>query len=202
MADQPYDPVARKARYERTKQLKGRHHGETKPAAVKPSRAAAPHKPALHPSVKAAGAKIGRLRGKVAKLTEALSEVEAELSKKRQSARKTQKKNSDGKSTAKEKQASKEYRDKHKQKLATKEKKSSSSGGGSSRSSSKSVSDMSVRELQARASKIRSVLRDAKQQLASASVEHGQLVHSAITSASDVGEHFARYITAERIPSK
>lgn len=201
MADLPYDPIARKERYERTKQLKGRHTDASKSAAVKPSRPSSPKKPSLHPSVKAAGVKIGRLRGKVSKLTEALSEVEAELVKKREEAKKTTKKNSDGKSTADEKQASKEYRDKHQQELATKSKKTSSSGGGSSRTSSKSVSDMSVRELQARASKIRSVLREAKRQLSSASIEHGQLVHSAIASASDVGEQFARYKTAERIPS-
>lgn len=197
MAEEAYDPVKRKERYERTKQLKGRQKGGSKPAAVKPSRSHPSKDVRPAPSeIKNAQDRVGRLRGKVSKLKSALTEVEAELSKKRQEARKTERESSDGKSSEKEKQASQKYRDKHQEELSTKSKKdskSSSGGGSSTRSSNKSVSDMSVRELTARASKIRSVLRDAKQQLLSASIQHGQLAHSAITSEPNVGEQFARY---------
>lgn len=202
---QPYDPVKAHAYYERTKKLKGRA-----PAAPKASSAPRPpvanRNPAQsplsrNPKVQAEQARIGRLRSKIKTLQGALSEAEAALSSKRQKARATAKKNSDGKSTAKEKQASQQYRDKHQAEIKAKRKKDPSSGG-SSKSSSKSVSEMSVQELGARIIKIRSALRDARQQLSDANKQLGQLAHSAITSEPNVDEHFALFKSAERIPSK
>lgn len=194
--------------YERNKKLKGRSGGRsessggprsTVSATVKvsgkaPSLASTPGK-----------AKVARLESKVKTLEGALSRAKAELSKRRQNAVKEEKKNSDGKSSAEEKRASKEYRDKNKTKLAAERKKSSSSsssgGGTSTTSSSKSVSSMSVEELESRIIKIQSALKDAKRQLSNAKQQHGQLAHSAIISEPTINDRFARFRSAERTPS-
>lgn len=201
-----YDPVKAHLYYERTKQLKGREKGSSRPKAS--GRQSTTQKVASQPKGPKAQARVGRLRSKVKTLTNALDEAQTALRQKqqdsRESARKEKKERSDGKSTAKEKQASKEYRDKHQSEIKAKRKKdgSSKSSGGSSKSSSKSVSDMSVQELRSRVTKIKSALRDAKRQLSNANNELGQLAHSAITSEPDVNEHFAQFKSAERIPSK
>jgi hypothetical protein len=200
MARAPYDPKEAHAYYERTKHLTGRKKGAVK---------AAPAKPKQHA---AAQARVVRLRGKVSKLKVALSEAEAALSKQRQGASKTEKASSDGKTTAKERQASKEYKDKHQTEIAAKSGSSSAAGSSSSGSSSKSsssgdkskgfIDDMNEQQLRARVTKIRGALRDAKRLLSNASQELGQLAHSAITSEPNVNEQFARFQSAERIPSK
>lgn len=195
-----YDPVKAHEYYERTKELKGRKKAAPKPRGGN-------RQPKAHASgsprhkIRGTQARITRLRGKISTLNKALSEAEAALSAKRQSARKTAKQNSDGKTTAKERQNSQQYRDKHKEELKAKRKKSGSSGG-SSKSSSKSVSSMSTQELTNRISKIKSALRDAKQQLSNANKELGQLAHSAIVTEPNANEHFARFQSAERIPSR
>ncbi len=198
-----YDPVKAHQYYEAHKHLKGRK-GEKKPTSSgSGDKGGKPQsKPALSNTTQAAKQKVLRLNEYVSKLQSALSEAEAELSKKRQAARQTEKQNSDGKSTAKEKQSAKEYRDKHKTEIAAKRKSSSSSGGGTSSSSSHSVSDMSVEELTSRIIKIKSALTDAKRQRAAAMQTLGSLAHSDIVSDSMSNAHFARFRSAERMPSK
>lgn len=200
-----YDPAKAHAYYERTKQLKGRKKGSSKPKVA--GRPSVKERVAGQSKGQKAQARVGRLRSKIKTLNGALDEAQTALRQKqqdsRQSARKEEKERSDGKSTAKEKQSSKEYREKHQSEIKAKSKKTGSkSGGGSSKSSSKSVSDMSVQELRSRVTKIKSALRDAKRQLSNANSELGQLAHSAITSELDVNEHFAQFKSAERIPSK
>ena len=200
-----YDPKKAHDYYERTKHLKGRNKGQAGSSRASPSASsgaqAAPVK--VSSETQAAIAKVNRLKDAVSKLQSALSEAEALLSKKRQDARKSAKANSDGKSTAKEKQSAKEYRDKHKTEIANKRKQdsSSSSGGGSSSTSSTSVSDMSVDQLTTRIIKIRGVLADAKRQLSNAQQQLGQLAHSDIISEPMSNVHFARFRSAERMPS-
>lgn len=175
-----YDPVKAHQYYERTKHLKGRRkgkgddHSSRHPPANRGNR----QRPPLSGKTQAAVARVARLRSAVSKLQGALSKAEAALSLKRQSAAKTAKKNSDGKTTAKERLASKKYRDKNQAKIAAKEKKSSSKGG-SSTPSSHSVSDMSVDELQSRITKIKSALSSAQRQLSNA---QQQLAHSDLVS--------------------
>jgi chromosome segregation ATPase len=199
-----YDPVKAHEYYERTKKLKGRQPGEGKKSPpIQRAPTAHVSGKSLSSAEHAAQARVTRLKAKVSTLESALSKANAELSKKRQAARETKRKNSDGKSTTQEKQASKEYRDKHKAEIASKRKsKSSSSGGSSSSSSSNSISDMSASELTSRIIKIRGVLAEARRQLSNAQQQLGQLAHSAITSEPEFNEHFARFRSAERIPSK
>lgn len=192
--------------YERTKNLQGRPGANPPPQkAPSPATKSVPAtKPKIDP-IKAAEARVSRLKSKVSSLTKALSEAEAALSQSRQAERKKAKASSDGKSTAKEKQDSQEFRDKHKEELKAKAKKASktaSSSGGSSSSSSSSngISAMSAEQLGSRIIKIRSVLRDAKRQLSSATQQLGQLAHSAIVSDPKSNENFARF-RSERIPS-
>jgi len=202
MAVQDYDPQKRHDRYERTKQLKGRGKG-SKATSANPSHPAKSVHP-IREQTQASHDRVIRVRGKIKKLEGALSEAQAELSTRRQKSRAAKKASSDGKSTAAEKQASQEYRDKHKTELASKSKKSSSSSksGGGSKSSSSSVADMSTKALEARVIKIKGAIRDARRLLSSASIEHGQLMHSAIVSDPDVNERFARFNSAERGPSR
>lgn len=200
---QEYTPEDRRRNheyYERTKQLKGRKKGVAKSVSSK-TKPAAKTNPKDSPKVQKAKARISRLRGKISKLKGALSEVNAEMSKKRAAARKTEKKNSDGKTTAKERQSSKEYRDKHQQEIASKSKSKTKSGGSSS-SSSNSVSDMTMEQLQTRATKIRGLIKSAQKQLSNANQELGQLAHSALLLDPNVKERFAQFKSAERIPSK
>lgn len=196
-----YDPAKAHDYYERTKELKGREKGAPKPSSTGSPR---PSHSAISGNKKARAAqdRVGRMRANVSKLKSALSEAESALSSKRQEARKTKKESSDDKSTAKEKRASQEYRDKNKASLDNLKKGSSGKKGGSSKSSGNNVSDMSVQDLTARVTKIRGALRVAKRLLSDASQELGQLAHSAIRSEPNVNEQFARFQSAERIPSK
>jgi chromosome segregation ATPase len=200
---QEYNPVKAHQYYEAHKQLKGR------PKAVPKRTTTSTHtprqvtsttkKPAKLPAnagkMKTVNSRIGRLRSAVQKLQGALSEAEAALSAKRQTARKTKKASSDGKTTVKERQSSQTYRDKHQAEIKSKAKTKSA---GSSTSSSKSVSDMDVQELTARVIKIRGALQDAKKQLATATHELGQLAHSAITSDPNVDTHFAQFAISRK----
>lgn len=232
MADK-YDPVKAHNYYERHKHLKGRRaapksSGNRPPPMgvgsrrVDDSANSSRHitrKPAYFKAQAETQARVKRLTVAVSKLKSALSTAEAELSKKRQAASAAAKKNSDGKSTAAEKTASKQYRDKHKTELSTKEKQqrqaagskpkstssssgSSSSSSTSSSSSSSSVSSMSTSELVTRISHIKSALREAQTQLSTAQRQLGQLAHSAITSEPSFDANFARFRSAERMPSQ
>lgn len=192
MARSNYDPVKAHEYYMRTRELKGR----------KPSRrAASPRRTVTtlgNPPAKAgfkgakqspkemrrrAQAKVGRLNTKVNKLEVALTQAKSELSKARQSQSATERKNSDGKTTAKERQDSKEYRDKNKAKIEKQSKKSTTSSGSSSKKSSSSGSTTSddsstVAALEERVSKIQGTLKIARAQLSVAKQSLGQLSHS------------------------
>jgi hypothetical protein len=200
-----YDPVKAHEYYERTKKLKGRQGGrgpEERKGRARGGKSKS-NRPTFSKDTQGTSAKVVRLKAKVSKLQSALSEAQAALSKKRQAAGKEEKKRSDGKSTAKEKRASKEWRDKHKSEIASKSKKEGSSGGGSSKKSSgTSVSSLGVKELEARIGKIKSALAEAKRQLSNATSQLGHLAHSDLTSDPLANEHFARFRSAERIPSK
>lgn len=194
--------------YQRTKKLKGRRSGsDYDTGGLPPRRPPSPWTTQNPKDPKAVAARVERLEKKVATLNKALSVASAALSAARQEERKKARESSDGKTTAKERQDSQEYRDKHKEELKAKAKKestsSSSSGGSSSSSSSssKSVSAMTSEELVTRIIKIQSALKDARRQLSNAKQKLGQLAHSAITSDPNVNEHFARF-RSERIPSK
>lgn len=203
-----YDPEKRRERYLRNRKLKGRQAVAQGPSGGRSSSgpqannigrgaASATKKPPPKPPNPAeARARVGRLTAKVAALQGSLTEAMAALAEARRSATKTAKENSDGKSTASEKKASQEYRDKNKEKLqqkdrqeSKKESTSSSSSGGSSSSSSKSVSDMSESDLQARVNRIRGLLTSAKKQLADAKKAAGSVAHS--DSRADVLMHIA-----------
>ena len=192
-----YDPVKAHDYYERTKELKGRKAGRGEDA-PKGRPAGVPPKPSPSPShkdINKAQARVSRLKSAVSKLQSSLAEAQAALAKKASNARKEEKKNSDNKTTAKERQASKEYRDKHKQELATKRKHEGASGGGGS---SSSLSSMSVDDLRTRISNIKSTLAEAKRQLANANKELGQLAHSDLVSDSMFNEYFARFRSARK----
>jgi HK97 family phage prohead protease len=177
-----YDPVKAHEYYERTKKLKGRKRGRTtdpKPTRGTGRRTSQPKPTRGGPRTsQPKPVKVARLRDKKAKLGKALTETLVALSEKRRSAAKTEKKNSDGKTTAKERQASKEYREKNRGKLDSKRSKKSS-GSSSSSKGSKSVSDMGVEELEARVEKIRGAIRSVNQQLSRAL---GQIEHSDSTA--------------------
>lgn len=195
-----YDPKKRRERYLRDRELKGRKPGSksstgvfragTGPKTNNIGRGAAPagkKPPPKPPNPAEARARVSRLTAKVAALQGSLTEAMAALAESRRNAAKTAKENSDGKSSAAEKKASKEYRDKNQQKIAEKEKaeskkesssSSSSGSSSSSSSSSKSVSDMSESELQARVNRIRGLLTTAKKQLTDAKKAAGSVAHS------------------------
>lgn len=161
MADPNYDPAKRRERYLRDRQLKGRKRGAASTPGGSARRAGSP------PS-KAKRERIGRLTTKLASLTKALQEAQEALRNKQ----KAEKQSSDGKTTAKERQASKEYREKHKTEIASKRRKEATTeksggtgggtGGGTKTSSKKSVSSMSVSELEDRISKIKQTISDTK----------------------------------------
>lgn len=192
-----YDPEKRRERYLRDRELKGKGRlASTKGAGGRSSsgpktnnigRGVAPagqKPPPKPPNPAEARARIGRLTAKVSALQGSLTEAMAALTESRRSAAKTAKENSDGKSSASEKKASKEYRDKNQEKLKEKDRaeakkeSSSSSSGSSSSSSSTSVSDMSESDLQARVNRIRGALTSAKKQLADAKKAAGSVAHS------------------------
>ena len=191
-----YDPDKRRERYLRERELKGRKSGskgsvgEFTPKGPKSNnigRGVAPagkKPPPKPPNPAEARARVGRLTAKVAALQGSLTEAMAALAESRRSAAKTEKENSDGKSTASEKKASKEYRDKNQEKLKEKDRaeakkeSSSSSSGSSSSSSSSSTSEMSESDLQARVNRIRGALTSAKKQLADAKKAAGSVAHS------------------------
>jgi HK97 family phage prohead protease len=169
-----YDPAKAHAYYERTKKLKGREKGSAK--GLKTG-AAVPNIPEPGFRQEAIAAKtqavtVARLKTKVDALGKALSEARQVLSEKRAAARETEKDNSDGKSTEKEKQAAKEYRDKHKAEIAAKQKSESTSSG------SGGYSSMTVEELTVRISTIQSTLSEAKRQLTEATKSLGHFAHA------------------------
>lgn len=175
--DPRYDPSKAHDYYERHKHLKGRHPGAAEVVkkvgntTVRPTNKT--NTAAQQRSQTAARARVVRLVTKLHSLQDALQEAETALRNKRQET----KKNSDGKTTVKERSASKKYRDTHKSEIASKEKKNSSSSGGSS-SGSKGVSGMSESELSDRVSKIKGLISNAKQQIQAANAQATSLSHS------------------------
>jgi HK97 family phage prohead protease len=171
-----YDPVKAHEYYERTKQLKGRKKGSFKGLKTGAAVPKIPE-PGFRKDIresKASAETVARLKTKVDALSKALSEARQVLSEKRAAARETEKDNSDGKSTEKEKQASKEYRDKNKAEIAAKRKSetsSESSGPGG-------YSSMSIEDLTVRISNIQSTLSEAKRQLTEASRAFGHFAHA------------------------
>ena len=162
-----YDPQERRERYLRERELKGRKSGSK----VAKS---APKKPKVSDQTKKnAAERVVRLKSKVNSLQANLTETLAALSEKRASATKEKRENSDGKSTAEERKASKEYRARNKSKIAEKRKK-----GSKDESSPKTLSSMSVDELQSRVTKLRSTIKTARSQLAEAMRVAGQIQHS------------------------
>ena len=181
-----YDPQKAHEYYERTKKLKGRKDGQrNRDAHIRkgntrvntPSQSDREH---YQQQVASARAKVTRLKAKETALAGALTKAKAALSAKRASERKEEKKNSDGKTTAKERQSAKEYRESHREELKKKEADRRKSGGSSS-SGSTSVADMSTSDLETRISNLNSALREVRSQISAANQALGQLAHSAIS---------------------
>ena len=99
-----YDPAARRARYLEQRELKGRAKG----VAYKPRPTTAPKKASKTDDRAKARARVTRLKGKVDKLQGALTKTLTDLAEMRRTADKTERENSDGKTTASERQSSKE----------------------------------------------------------------------------------------------
>jgi HK97 family phage prohead protease len=167
-----YDPVKAHEYYERTKKLKGRvNKGDTGSKNSGNSSGSSKKSPTTSSDTSSASATITRLSGKVAALSKALSEARQALSEKRQEEIKSKKENSDGKSTVKEKTASKKYRDTHKAEIAAKKKSEAPD-------SPTGISSMTVEQLTARVANIQSTLSEAKRQLAEASKAFGHFAHA------------------------
>lgn len=184
-----YDPQKAHEYYMRTRELKGRQTSSNKTSAndgklkVVPSKA--PKKSSKQQQREAAEQKVARLASKVLRIKKALRAAQQALSDKRLAEEKA---NSDGKSTVAEKNASKKYRDKHKN--------DAKKGGGSS-SDKKKASELGVEELEKRVSSLKSALKSANAQLKKATAEAHSLKHSAMvdgtstTSSSGVGiQHY------------
>jgi hypothetical protein len=181
----PYDPQKAHDYYEKHKHLKGRHPGAATAATLKRVGGTPVGKtgaPSAKQKKAAAQQRAVRLTQKLTSLNKALQEATEELrikraaaQRSRATAKKTAKKNSDGKTTAKERQQSKEYRKKHKAQLAAKAKKAKSGGGSTPK---KHVKDMTIHELTTRVSKIKSLISEAKSQLKAAnSLSHSLSVN-------------------------
>jgi len=168
-----YDPVKAHAYYELTKQLKGRQKGNNDSKGSRRTSRIEKPKPTVSPKTSSSNAAVIRLKAKVVALSGALSEAKQALSEKRQAEVKSKKENSDGKSTVKEKTASKKYRDTHKAEISSKQKDSSTSD-----SSPASVSSMSVEQLTTRISNIQQTLSEAKRQLTAASNSLAHFAHA------------------------
>lgn len=188
-----YDPVKAHEYYLRTRQLKG-DEAKASPSKISPrsgsnvatsNKAKPPTKPTTTSSTVVVKERVIRLKGKVDKLQGALTEALNALSEKRQNKAKEEKANSDGKTTVKERQAAKDYRERNQAKIAEKRKQEAGSGGGSS-SSTRSVSSMSESELITRVDKIRTALSMAREQLASAQQALGELSHSALAASGNL----------------
>ena len=170
-----YDPAARRARYLEQRELKGRAKG----VAYKPRPTTAPKKASKTDDRAKARARVTRLKGKVDKLQGALTKTLTDLAEMRRTADKTERENSDGKTTASERQSSKEYRDKNQAKIAAKRKsETASSGSTSTTKASPESSEVTVESLENRVAKIRTTLKSAKAQLSAAQSASGQLSHS------------------------
>lgn len=156
-----YDPVKRREYYLRTRELKGRKPGSHKEQPA--SRSGDPM------------AKVARLSKKIDTLEKALSQARKILSEKRrseqqsrQAKRKSDKKNSDGKTTAKERKESKEYRNRNRGKLAAED----------SSTNKKTPETMTVDELETRVSRIKETIQLAKKEIREASNRVGSISHS------------------------
>lgn len=168
-----YDPIKAHEYYERTKQLKGRKSGGSKPNVASRARNASPNASNASSQTSSSAAAVTRLKTKVVALSKALSEARQVLSEKRQAETQAKKESSDGKTTVEERTASKKYRDTHKAEIAAKEKaKSESEPAGTS------LSSMSIDQLVDRVSKIQTTLSEAKRQLTEASRAFGHLAHA------------------------
>ena len=187
-----YDPVKAHEYYMRTRELKGRRKATLK---VETST----KKPRVSQTQREARERIGRLKPKIVRLEKALGEAQAELVKARENAKTEEKKNSDGKTTAKERQDSEEYRERNKGKLEEKSKDSSSSSSkssssssssakkksSSSSSSSDSADERTIGALEERVRRIKQALGNAKSLLARAEKEAAGISHSMLLSEID-----------------
>lgn len=176
----PYDPQKAHDYYERHKHLKGRHPGSEdlskKGGSTKVVMRHNPQMAKMVSAQKAAQQRVVRLTENLHKLQGALKRAEEALANKR----KTAQQNSDGKSTAKQKQSSKKYRDTHKTQLQAKSKQTSpSSSAGSSSSGGGGLSSMSEAELQSRVSRIKGLITNCTQQIRKANSQ--ALSHSEFT---------------------
>lgn len=187
--DPNYNAQARRERYLRDRELKGRmkravrsETARTKspvrtPNSGRGASSARPPTPPSSPNPAKAKARVVRLQAKVNSLQGALTKAMTALAESRRSAAKTEKQNSDGKTSVKERQDAKDYRDKNKAKIDAKEK-ASSSGGGSKSGSSRDAAITSTAELESRVSRIKSTLAKARSALADAKVKAGHISHS------------------------
>lgn len=155
MADPEYDPVARKERYERTKQLKGREPGRGEDESA--SRAPAPKAPTQdRQAARAAAAqRVKSLNAKLTKLREAL----------RAAREKSASKPSAAEQKSKDKAYNEEYYTKNKTKIANDRKseaRATASKGGSSGSSSSETSKPASRGVEEIEAAIRSTLVELK----------------------------------------
>lgn len=181
----PKEAAYQREYYLRNRKLKGRQkRNEPLPSPKSNGQIKNVRTPQNRSQSESAKARVGRLTAKVASLEKSLTEAMQELTKLRASKRKSDREDSDGKTTAKERQSSKEYREKNKSKIAkkaaeetketsgSKAKSSSSSkssgGSTSSSSSSKSTGGSGEAALVARIKGIRSALTNARQQLSAA----------------------------------
>lgn len=208
--DKKYDPVKRHEYYEAHKQLKGRSSSGMSSSSGRRRGGGGRRR---NPKVSKAASRVARLRGKVKKLKDALRATEEMINQKRDAAvgggttssstSSSSASKADGKTTASERLASKEYRDKHQTELAQKRKQAAPSTSSSTPASkpSNDISSMDIDSLMDRAKKLRALIKEAQRQLANASSASGKLVHSAIISDPDVNEHFAQFKSAERTPS-
>lgn len=159
--DAPYDPAKAHDYYLKTRQLKGRKPGSIvtpiHKTGVAKVQSAAVQKLARQ---KAATAKIARLTIKVHALSNALKEAQKALQNKKAE----DKKNSDGKTTVKERNQSKQYRDTHKSKIAVAAKKTARTTA----SKPKAVAGMNEKQLTDRISKIKRLITNANEQIKAA----------------------------------
>lgn len=162
----PYDPAKAHAYYLRTRALKGRKKGSAQDITARPfvSNVAIKQKQQLRAQIQAMEGKLRKLEALILKKEhEGASEDRKSMAKKERAA-----KEADKPKTAAEKadiaRQNKQYREKHKQELASKAK--SSGGSKTSTSSKEATPEASVTELKTLATKVKGQIAVAKQKLA------------------------------------
>lgn len=183
-----YDPQKRREYYLRTRQLKGRPPSSAVAntlsrvgsARIKTKKSVSNRQAEQRAKVVRLTQKLNRLQNALKEASDALRKAREAESDKRQNAKETEKKNSDGKTTAKERQQSKEYRNRHKTEINQKNRQESGSSG---KGKSNSVSDMSVEALEGRVKSIKTMIATAKTQIKKAnSLSHSSFVDEYYTS--------------------